>query len=320
MTAFAKITEAHDTVLRDLTPCAGRLYRWLLRRIPAGRPKDTWLEDFATQFGYSLRHVQRSLKELITTQLVDVVIRYSGRIYKLITWHPNQDKTVPSADENVATGTQMSKTGASNPHSAVPKQQRNLNLTDNSQPHHPVENRQGSEADPLPQRQELTDKQKQKLILAEQAIAPQPLSPQLQATVLKYSSDRIAAAAAALAEQQQKRKVNNPSGLFRRALENAWTPNKPQNANQAAESTSTGAATSPSTPQADWQLAPSPAEMEVFKLWYPLANAVGIACGSEQVNGEIYIHTATGCEPFAHLTAVWSLPRLQEMRQHLDPL
>ena len=87
---FARVTHAHDVLALQLTPCAGQLYRWLLRRRPAGRSQEFELNEFSEWTGvhrkrsYSIRHIQRSLLELAESGLVEVVRKYSGKIFKLI--------------------------------------------------------------------------------------------------------------------------------------------------------------------------------------------------------------------------------------------
>ena len=123
---FARITEEHDAISIGMTPCAGQLYRWLLRQAPAGMAQEMELQDFAnwsaTYRGgqpYSIRHIQRAFQELIDKKLVEVVRRFTGRIFRLICWHPDQDKNVADLDQNVETVTQMSQKQPSNPHDTV---------------------------------------------------------------------------------------------------------------------------------------------------------------------------------------------------------
>lgn len=126
-TAFAKVTDLHDRISLQVTPCAGALYRFLLRKKPAGKQQELDIEEDFLSWSegrrkrpYSLRHIQRALTELIDLGLVEVVKKFTGKIFKLIAYHPGQEKKIPSWNENVQNGTKMSKKGASNPHGCVP--------------------------------------------------------------------------------------------------------------------------------------------------------------------------------------------------------
>ena len=171
MTAFARVTEAHDAVLLGHTPCAGLLYRWLLRRKPAGKVQELELEEFVTWSRvcrpnpYSIRHAKRALAELIESGVVEVMRRYTSQILKVICYHPADPETEPKApsshsdknvqvqDGNVQDETEMSKTGASNPHHFVPTYREYRETTNIVPTHHPVQEigREGSldEIEPL---------------------------------------------------------------------------------------------------------------------------------------------------------------------------
>ena len=125
-TFFARVTDDHDAIAITMTPCAGQLYRWLLRQAPAGTSQELELQDFADWSAlhrggqsYSIRHIQRAFKELMDKELVEVIRRFTGRIFRLICRHPDQDKNVANPDQTVQTATKMSRKQASNPHSAV---------------------------------------------------------------------------------------------------------------------------------------------------------------------------------------------------------
>jgi hypothetical protein len=158
MTAFARVTNDHDAISLTLTPCAGQLYRWLLRRLPAGKSQELYLEEFAEWSSgyrkrpYCIRHLQRALQELLTLGLVDVLKEYTKRIYKLVCHHPDPhreeikppdslpcssehlnlwDKNVKDLDEKVTNETKMSTAAESNTDSAVPSY-RDLKRTANT--------------------------------------------------------------------------------------------------------------------------------------------------------------------------------------------
>jgi len=93
-------TEQHDNAAADLTPCAARLYRWMLEQAPGGVSQSVDLEDFQSsticrkrQAGYHIKHILRSFKELVEAglarvtrwygnckRLFNVVVRHSGAI------------------------------------------------------------------------------------------------------------------------------------------------------------------------------------------------------------------------------------------------
>lgn len=93
-------TSQHDNAAADLTPCAARLYRWMLEQAPGGVNQTVELADFQSsticrkrQAGYHIKHILRSFKELVEAglarvtrwygnckRIVDVVVRHSGAI------------------------------------------------------------------------------------------------------------------------------------------------------------------------------------------------------------------------------------------------
>ncbi|PZD70846.1 hypothetical protein C1752_08988 [Acaryochloris thomasi RCC1774] len=163
MKAFARVTDVHDAILLTLTPCAGQLYRWLLRKIPAGKPQELELGDFAQWSSghrrrpYCIRHIQRAVQELLSVGLIDVVKQYSTRIFKLICFHPEaaeiapveqqltlekqlsaSDKKVQVLDQKVPAVTKMSKIEHSNAYAAVPSYREEKRTADTPTSLHPV--------------------------------------------------------------------------------------------------------------------------------------------------------------------------------------
>jgi len=255
---FARVTHAHDTLALQLTPCAGQLYRWLLRRKPAGRSQEFELNEFSEWTGvgrkrsYSIRHIQRSLIELAEFGLVEVVRKYSGKIFKLIANHPQLDKNVAELDQNVQPGMEMSKIGASNPYSSVLSSRDQLKTTDNP-PTHPAavkdqnqnqrledqkkafEVKTVATPDPnaglnkLVQDFELDDfsasaEQREILNQVEVVIAPIPLNPQIATVVLEATLTTVQDALALVKERKQGGQVKNPAGLLVDAIRGQWKP------------------------------------------------------------------------------------------------
>jgi hypothetical protein len=97
-------TTNHDQVAGDLTPCASRLYRWLLQQAAGGVKQTVDLEDFQQstvcrkrQTGYHIKHIVRSFKELVKAELA-CVMRWYGhckRIFDVIVRHTGAVKQIP---------------------------------------------------------------------------------------------------------------------------------------------------------------------------------------------------------------------------------
>ena len=89
-------TEQHDNAAADLTPCAARLYRWMLEQAPGGVSQNVDLDDFQRsttckkrQVGYHIKHILRSFKELVNAGLARVTRWYgnSKRIFDVVVRH-----------------------------------------------------------------------------------------------------------------------------------------------------------------------------------------------------------------------------------------
>ena len=258
---FARVTHSHDALALQLTPCAGQLYRWLLRRKPAGRTQELELKEFSEWTGaarkrpYSIRHIQRSLLELDKVGLVEIVREYSSQIFKLIANHPQSDKNVADRDENVQTGMEMSKTEASNPCSSVPSYRESIETTDGPSSHPAAVNDQRSNTqevedqekfldvevpkgldlnarltnstqDPKKDNSSATNDQRQILNQVEAAIAPIPLNPQIRAVVLSAALTTVQDAIALVKERKQRGRVKNPAGLLVDAIRGHWKPDQ----------------------------------------------------------------------------------------------
>jgi hypothetical protein len=255
---FARVTHAHDALALQLTPCAGQLYRWLLRRKPAGRSQEFELNEFSEWTGvgrkrsYSIRHIQRSLLELAESGLVEVVRKYSSKIFKLIANHPQLDKNVTELDQNVQVGMKMSKIGASNPCKSVLSYRDQLKTTDNPSTHPAAVNDQNQNQrledqkkafevktvempdpnagltnlvqDIEPDNFSASGEQREILNQVEVAIAPIPLNPQIAAVVLGATLTTVQDAIALVKERKQGGQVKNPAGLLVDAIRGQWKP------------------------------------------------------------------------------------------------
>jgi hypothetical protein len=258
---FARVTQAHDILALQLTPCASRLYRWLLRRNPAGRHQELELNEFVSwtsrgrKRSYSIRHIQRSLLELIEIGLVEVVKKYTGQIYKLIANHPQPEENVVEPDKNVQVATEMSKIGASNPYSSVPPSRENIETTDIPSTHPAVVNNKNlnrqkfkdqgnvldmkvsgrsdingtltsSAQDSKTDNSSATGEQREILNQVGAAIAPIPLNPQIRAVVLNAALTTVQDAIALVKERKEGGRVKNPAGLLVDAIRGCWKPSQ----------------------------------------------------------------------------------------------
>ena len=129
---FARITEEHDCIAFDLYPCTRLLYRFLLRRKPAGKILEFELVDFQDWTGknrpkpYSMKWIKQAVAQLRHIGLVEIVKRYSSKCFKLIAYHPehlssnSEKKNSNSGKKTSNFGKKTSKKEPSNPHHSVP--------------------------------------------------------------------------------------------------------------------------------------------------------------------------------------------------------
>lgn len=258
MNAFARVTEDHDLLALHLTPCASRLYRWLLRRKPAGRPQEFEANEFSAWTGiarkrpYSIRHIQRAVLELISLGLVEIRKQYTSQIFRLVAHHPS-DENVQIVDKNVQNLTKMSKIEASKPCNSVASYREELERS-NNHPTHPaaadkkneeieeaedqgsVLQRQDAKVPDLdagltnlvqdPVKDHFSDAAQNREVLYQvrDAIAPIPLNPQIKKVVLAAALTTVQDAIALVKERRQKGEVKNPAGLLVEAIRGQWKP------------------------------------------------------------------------------------------------
>jgi hypothetical protein len=194
--AFARITDAHDLFTQGLPPCARSLYRWLLRRAPAGKTAEIHLEEFQNYKqgafsgrGYTLFWIKKSLQQLIDLGAVEVAFKYSSKVFKLITWHPDRQSAEDLKSSSFVQNETTEKLnrslpfGPSNPYSFVPLYREPRETTNRTvQKTVPQEGQEGPKVDrPAPP---ILRSQKTPLeALLEAPIAPptpqiQPIEPQ----------------------------------------------------------------------------------------------------------------------------------------------
>ena len=95
--AFARITELHDEQLYLTNPCGRLLYRWLLRRYPAGKAQEFDIKEFQDWSEYNRRRprpyclswIWKAMDELINIGLLSITKRYSRHCVKVVAFHPD---------------------------------------------------------------------------------------------------------------------------------------------------------------------------------------------------------------------------------------
>lgn len=302
MIAFARLTELHDMLTRSLTPCAERLYRYLLRKTKAGVVQEFEIPDFAEEMSYSTRHTKRALIQLEKAELVTIVRKYSSTVFKLIAWHPDQDKTLPSPPQKPKKHIEVSKKEASKPDSTVPIYRDNRELQTAPPTPHPVENDEGEDSGceaKLPETDLATRDEvnpETRSLLQEIKDNGIFLNSTLQRLVIKAGTTIVRNALAALQEQTKQGRVKNPSGFLVRAIQNGWKPNQHQH--------------KPIEPAKPVEVRKAPKE---FLDWYELARKLNVVQASEMQHGEIYVHTHEGWEAWGYFRKVFPMDLLERM-------
>ncbi|MGP1387865.1 MAG: hypothetical protein ACTS2F_30290 [Thainema sp.] len=315
---FARVTEAHDCLALEMTPCAGLLHRFLLRRRPAGKLQEFEISEFTEWTAtrrkrpYSIRHVQRAFHELAELGAVEVVKRYTGQIFKLIAKHPATDENVAFKDLNVGSGTQMSKIEPSNAHSSVPTNREIYKeTTDIDPPIHPVNgiNREALSATAQDwDRKADTDvdvdvEQQEMLEEVKCAIAPHFLNPQLQKVVLQHSAERVQQAVTALKEAKQKGTVRNLSGWLVKAVRQGWRPSSSFKRQSSEPALGQNQRT-----QTETGRAPSG-----FREWYDLAHRLKLVSCSQMIAGQIKVLSANQWIDWEEMASAFTLKYMQQM-------
>jgi hypothetical protein len=311
-TTFACKTDDHNRATEGLSRCADLLYEWLLRQSRAGSPTEIHLEAFQEfqqhRFkgrGYSLAWIKQALKELVEVKLVDVAFKFSSKIFKLITWHPDRQsaadlkKSLESARKSQQTSEKNREKQPSNPYPVYPSYRESREATDNPN-RHPVnpDEREGkidSPKIPTPPEPEIEPK-----ILEQLQTAGFQLNSTLKAIVRSTQAQivlqAIEAAQQYLTKLQQKKQPLRrlPEALLVSAIREAWQP-------QRGES---GINTIP--PE--------------FDEWFRLAKAIGLVKASSiqadvtgMAGGILCVLTDRGWTPFDEMLSLFRLPELKEM-------
>jgi hypothetical protein len=326
MTAFAKVTKDHDLQTRTLTPCAERLYHFLLRSVPAGSPQEFLLEEFSNFAEYSTRHIRRSLDALLNADLVEVVRAYSGQAFKLIAYHPGQkppdlpdlpdldegaiapveneeeerrekkivDRKIPTPDEKAENGIEMSQKHPSNPHSFVRSDHRDYLKTANT-----LKNT-------IAPRENINRESAHLLDQVAEVIAPEPTNPQLQKKVLESAASVVTDAIELVRYRKRfgDSKIHNLPGLLIQAIRNHWHLRDAERA-RLQES---------DAPLRLTQIQPSDVAPQGFKEWFDLAQWTRLVKASRRRDdGVEVLNSSDQWEPWEGLAVAFPLPKLKEL-------
>jgi hypothetical protein len=235
---FARVTEQHDLLALNLTPCAGFLYRILLRAAPAGKPQEFELKEFCAWADYSLKWAKAALRELCDLELVEVLRTFSGQGYKLVAHHPDQQKTSPISPETSTFGHETSPKPPSNPYPVYPSYRESRETTDNPT-HHPVspDEREGtinSPKIPTPPEPEIEPQILEQLQTAGFQLNS-TLSAIVRSTQAQIVLQAIEAAQQYLTKLQQKNQPlrRQPEALLVSAIREAWQPQRGESGSNA---------------------------------------------------------------------------------------
>jgi hypothetical protein len=319
---FACMTDRHDLALDNLPTCARELYTWLLRQTPAGKPVEIHLEDFRTHKqgrcrgrGYTLAWVKQSLKELIEVGLVEVAFKFSSKIFKLITWHPDRQdaadlkKTLQNAKETQKNFNKNRRIQPSNADSLAPLY-REIRETTDKPTHHPVSTNEQEGAIDSP----TTSKSPEPEMVSDRPQVNEPkVIHQIEKAGFKLNStlitivrttaaeivlDAIAATQQYLTrlERQNTPLKRRPEAVLVAAIQGQWHPQDTQPANGVS---------------------PMPDD---FNEWFQLAREVGLVSISSaqsdltgQLPGVLCVQTVSGnWEPFDQMRRLHPLDEVQE--------
>ncbi|NJM47065.1 MAG: hypothetical protein HC860_13635 [Alkalinema sp. RU_4_3] len=319
---FVRKTRLHTIALQNSPPCAKELYDWLLRQAPAGQLAEIHLEQFQAEQsgrlqgkGYQLRWIKDCLKQLIELELVDVVYKFSGKVFKLVTWHPLQKNAPPVQlpAPNVQTNADFQP---SNPISASCSY-RDKEKTTDKPTRHPVEKSEQEGAidsrqiQPIkPTKPVIQERSKVVDPIAKEAIeaAGFQLNNNLKAIVCSKTLEIILAAVEA-AKQYQHRLQNQsrplrrqPEAVLVAAIQQEWNAN-------------------PSRQGGAVQVMP-----DEFGEWFELARSLDVVQASS-IQAEVTQHppgvlcvltSSEGWRPFDQMRVVFSLKRLRVMKGEWD--
>jgi hypothetical protein len=297
---FARVTEHHDVLALKLTPCAGFLYRILLRAAPAGKPQEFELKEFCAWADYSLKWAKAALRELCDLELVEVLRTFSGQGYKLVAHHPDRQKTSPIRPETSTFGHETSQKQTSNPYPVYSSYRESRETTDNPT-HHPVnpDEREGvidSPKIPTPPEPAIEPQILEQLQTAGFQLNS-TLSAIVRSTQAQIVLQAIEAAQQYVTKLQQKNQLlrRQPEAMLVAAIREEWQPQRGESGTNA--------------------MPPK------FDEWFRLAQGEQVASASsiqtEMTNhpaGVLCVLTTSGWEPFDQVRATYSIKYLQKTK------
>jgi hypothetical protein len=316
---FACMTDLHDFALDDLPTCARELYAWLLRQTPAGKPVEIHLEDFRTHKqgrcrgrGYTLAWIKQCLNHLIEVGLVEVAFKFSSKIFKLITWHPDRQdaadlkKTLQNAKETRKSFDKNRRIQPSNADSLVPLYREIKETTDNPN-HHPVSTNEQEGAIDSPTTSKSPEPEIEPKVIHKIEEAGFKLNSTL-ITIVRTTAAQIVLEAIEAAQQylhnlqhQNKPLRRQPEALLVAAIQEEWQPKPSETSANALPSD--------------------------FDEWFNLARSVDIVQASSiQANltqhppGVLCVLTPSGWEPFDQVRAAYSFKYLQTLKDDREQL
>jgi hypothetical protein len=327
-TTFACKTDDHNRATEGLSRCADLLYEWLLRQSRAGSPAEIHLEAFQDfqqhRFkgrGYSIAWIKQALRELVDVKLVDIAFKFSSKIFKLITWHPDRQsaadlkKNLESARKTRQNSEKNQEKPPSNPYPVYSSyiESKEFKETTNRTTTHPVlKNQQGEIMDPpiiskTPESEielEIEPTILQKIETAGFKINS-TLNTIVRSTQSQIVLQAIEAAQQYMAKLQQKNQPlrRQPEALLVAAIREEWE------SGQMAES-----ATNAISPE--------------FDEWFKLARSVNIVQASS-IQGDVTNHspgvlcviTPSGVwETFDQMRVIYSVKRLRSIWEEREQL
>lgn len=334
---FVDITE----LLQGVTPCAGRLYAWLLLRAKSGKPQEVHLEDFAKTSHarkrglYSLAHIRRALDELLNIGLVEQVFQYSGKIFKLIA-HDDRTFSPRLSPETSTVEIETSKKSASNPDCCGIVNKENSEIKTNNPPNHPVStDKPGKDGGALngdagkggALEPSLKQPEKCGPVLRSDALGSTSLSSGVQEAedVLESLPIAIQAEIFQTVEQTLERPLNpqirktllqqtingvrNALNAFQEAKQRQTIKNPLGWLTAAVRDRFTPNATKPNHSNNPTKTPP-----EGFREWFELAQPLGIAIGSGFMGGVFHVHTPKEAIAWDDIHETWPLTTLQQMQ------
>lgn len=308
--SFARVTEQHDEIALKLTPCAGLLYRALLRSTPAGKLQEFELREFCAWADYSLKWARSALNELCDLALVEVLRTFSRQGYRLIAYHPNQEKTGHVAEQPSTKPAQTSQKAPSNPYPSYPSYRgtRGFKETTNKTTTHPVtKNQQGGltrlSVDlkiPEPEIELETELEIEPTILQNLEASGFKINSTLNKIVRSTQAQTVIQAIEAtqqyISKLEQKKQPlrRQPEALLVSAIREEWQPQRQETATNIV-----------------------PTE---FNAWFNLAKTIGLARASSiqadvtgMAAGILCVLTDRGWATFDEMLNLFELPELKEM-------